>query len=56
VSRHRNDCCAPFATFWGIATGLTVMLLAFGPGVLCLFAARLQRLQPRPTAGTEAPS
>ena len=54
VSRHRNDCCAPLGTFWGIATGVTVMLLAFGPGVFFLFAARLQRLQPKGGADRQA--
>ena len=48
MSRNRNDCCAPFGTFWGIATGITVMLLSFGPGVLFLFVARMRRLQARP--------
>src|SRR5262249_46691642 len=38
IARHRQDCCAPLVTFWGIVTGLSVMLLAFGPGVLFLFA------------------
>ena len=46
ISRNRQDCCAPIGTFWGIATGITVMLLSFGPGVLYLFAARMRRLQP----------
>ena len=47
VSRNRHDCCAPVGTFWGIATGITVMLLSFGPGVLFLFVARMRRLQPK---------
>jgi hypothetical protein len=47
IVRQRNDCCAPFSTFWGITTGLSVMLLAFGPGVFFLFAARCARLQPK---------
>ena len=47
VVRHRNDCCAPIGTFWGIATGVTVMLLAFGPGVFFLFAERLQQRHPQ---------
>jgi hypothetical protein len=45
--RHRGDCCAPIASFWGIVTGLSVMLLSFGPGVLFLFAARVRARQPR---------
>ena len=48
--RHRHDCCAPFATFWGIAAGVSVMLLAFGPGVFFLFVKRAQRLRPRSLA------
>jgi hypothetical protein len=47
IVRHRGDCCAPFATFWGIVTGISVMLLSFGPGVLFLFAARIRQRQPR---------
>jgi hypothetical protein len=46
IVRHRDDCCAPLGTFWGITTGLSVMLLCFGPGVFFLFAERLGRLQP----------
>ena len=46
VSRSRGDCCAPMGTFWGIVTGLSVMLLAFGPGVYFLFVARMTRLRP----------
>jgi len=48
VARHRNDCCAPIATFWGIVTGLSIMLLAFGPAVFFLFARRFRQLRPRP--------
>jgi hypothetical protein len=33
IVRRRDDCCAPAGTFWGIATGISVMLLCFGPGV-----------------------
>src|SRR5208282_21098 len=33
VVRRRDDCCAPAGTFWGIATGISIMLLCFGPGV-----------------------
>jgi hypothetical protein len=45
IVRQRDDCCAPFATFWGIVTGISVMLISFGPGVLFLFAARIRRKQ-----------
>ena len=47
IVRNRDDCCAPFATFWGITTGLSIMLLSFGPGVFFLFAERFRRLQPK---------
>ena len=47
IVRRREDCCAPFGTFWGITMGLSVMLLCFGPGVFFLFADRFQRLRPK---------
>jgi len=50
VVRHRDDCCAPAASFAGIVTGISVMLLSFGPGVLFLFAARRRRLQAKQPA------
>ena len=45
IVRHRNDCCAPAATFLGIVTGLSLMLMSFGPGVLFLFSRRLRELR-----------
>ncbi len=53
IVRHRNDCCAPAASFWGIVTGLSVLLLAFGPGVFFLFARRMRQARParRPEPG-----
>jgi hypothetical protein len=48
VLRCRQTCCAQAATFWGIVTGVSVMLMAFGPGVFFLFAERARRLRPRP--------
>ncbi len=47
IVRRRDDCCAPIGTFWGIATGISVMLLCFGPGVYFLFVERFQRLKPK---------
>ena len=43
IARHRGDCSAPMATGFGIATGMAIMLLCFGPGVLLLYRDRLQR-------------
>jgi hypothetical protein len=47
IVRRRDDCCAPAGTFWGIATGISVMLLCFGPGVYFLFVERFERLKPK---------
>jgi tryptophan-rich sensory protein len=41
IVRRRDDCSAPVATSFGIATGVAVMLLSFGPGVLLLYKKRL---------------
>ena len=45
IVRQRNDCCAPAGTFFGIVTGLAVMFMAFGPGVLLLYVKRMRRLR-----------
>jgi hypothetical protein len=45
IARNRQGCCAPFGTFWGVATGLAIMLLCFGPGVFFLFTERMRRLR-----------
>jgi hypothetical protein len=55
IVRRRDDCCAPVGTFWGIATGISVMLLCFGPGVFFLFVERCKRLQPKETNPADAP-
>jgi hypothetical protein len=49
---------APAGTFWGIATGISVMLLCFGPGVFFLFVERFERLKPKTQSDDEnsAPS
>jgi len=47
IARRRGDCCAPLGTFWGIVTGISVMLLCFGPGVYFLFVERFGRLKPK---------
>jgi hypothetical protein len=46
IARWRGYCCAGFGTFWGLATGVTVLLLAFGPGVLLLFVRRYRAIAP----------
>ena len=47
IVRAREYCCAGFITFWGIVTGVSVMLLAFGPSVFFLFAKRFGHLKPK---------
>jgi len=55
IVRRREDCCAHLGTFWGIASGFSVMLLCFGPGVFFLFVERFKRLQPKET-NADAPT
>jgi hypothetical protein len=52
IVRRRDDCCAPAGTFWGIATGISVMLMCFGPGVYFLFVERFQRLKPKESSAS----
>jgi NADH:ubiquinone oxidoreductase subunit K len=47
IVRNRGDCCAQIITLFGIATGVSVMLVAFGPAVLILVYRRCQSLKPR---------
>ena len=41
IVRQRGDCSAPFVTGFGIATGIAVMLMTFGPSVIFLYQKRL---------------
>ena len=45
IVRHRDDCSAPFATGFGIATGIAIMLLSFGPSVLFLYEKRMKQYE-----------
>jgi hypothetical protein len=40
LARYRNYCCAGVSTFMGIVFGVSVMLFAFGPGVVFLYVQR----------------
>jgi hypothetical protein len=44
--RRRGDCCAPGFTFFGIATGVVIMAMAFGPGLFFLFCKRFEKMKP----------
>jgi hypothetical protein len=49
IVRHRNDCCAPGMTFFGIASGLAIIAIAFGPSILLLVNARMKQAYARRT-------
>lgn len=47
IVRQRSECTAPGVTAFGVATGLAILLMSLGPGVLFLYRARMRRLLPR---------
>jgi hypothetical protein len=42
IMRRRHDCSAPVVNGFGIASGIAIMLLSFGPSVLLLFKKRME--------------
>lgn len=42
IVRHRDTCCADYVTAAGIAAGLAVMLISFGPGIYFLYAEKIE--------------
>jgi hypothetical protein len=47
VVHRRNECTEPAVTAYGVVTGLALMLLAFGPGVLALYKKRIDERRAR---------
>jgi hypothetical protein len=47
IMRRRHDCSAPAVNSFGIGTGIAIMLLSFGPGVLLLFKRRMEKHPPK---------
>jgi len=50
IVRRRHDCSAPVATSFGITTGIAIMLVSFGPGVLLLLKRRMDKYSVKPAA------
>ena len=46
IVRSRDYCCAGFGTAVGLACGLAVMLVSFGPGIFFLYADHWKKLHP----------
>jgi hypothetical protein len=42
LSRQRGECCAPGFTLFGLVTGISVAVMAFGPGLFFLFARKVR--------------
>ena len=47
IVSHREDCCAPVITGYGIATGLAILFMSFGPGVYFLFDEQMRKMRRR---------
>lgn len=53
IARQRNECCAPHLTLLAIATGLSIALASFGPGVFFLIIKKVKEKKTRRVAVEE---
>jgi hypothetical protein len=49
IVRQREWCCAQYVTAYGIAAGIAIMLMAFGPSALFLYKRKLADYEHRST-------
>jgi len=47
IVRQREWCCGQYVSAYGIAAGIAVMLLAFGPSALLLYKRKLDEYKDR---------
>ncbi len=47
IMRNRGDCCAPGFSFLAILLATTVLLFAFGPGIVFLYLQRMKQKKAR---------
>lgn len=52
IMRRRHDCSAPVVNSFGITSGIAIMLLSFGPGVLLLYRKRMEKYAAKAPEGT----
>jgi hypothetical protein len=57
IARHKDVCCAHGVTAAGIATGLAIMLISFGPGIYFMYAERIEGKEPKKkVTGQDSPA
>lgn len=52
--RNKNECCAAGVSFAGIVTGLAVMLMCFGPGVMFLYLDKARKMRVKKANSSES--
>lgn len=50
IVRQREWCCAQYVSAYGIAAGIAIMLMAFGPSAMFLYKRKLEEYKNRTTA------